>query len=60
MLTFLAEQGLVNLDHLSDSTNLGKLGRKAKDEMKTTSRRYLVHSPVVLLLTIFILSLICE
>ena len=34
MLTFLAEQGLVNLDHLSDSTNLGKLGRKAKDKME--------------------------
>ena len=34
MLTFLAEQGLVNLDHLPDSANLGKLGRKAKDEME--------------------------
>jgi hypothetical protein len=40
MLTFLAEQGLVNLDHLSNSTNLDKLGRKAKDEMPNTRASY--------------------
>jgi hypothetical protein len=45
MLTFLAEQGLVNLDHLSDSTNLGKLGRKAKDEMENYFPKTVNYSP---------------